>query len=131
MLTDSPNIVLPYQPFFVLVVDRPQSQLDSYLRNCESHSQAGLANSTIKHQVLRDLGQCKHETANCGPWLRVTRQTSYLQTAFNSTRSPYFITARALGLFIGMMFTFHFPFDLLSDKQFFQFIGFVIFVRSS
>ena len=27
-------------------VDRPQSQLDSYLRNCESHSQAGLASDS-------------------------------------------------------------------------------------
>ena len=25
------------------IIDRPQSQFDSYLRNCESHSQAGMA----------------------------------------------------------------------------------------
>ena len=30
-------------------VDRPQSQLDSYLRNCESHSQAGLARVSQNH----------------------------------------------------------------------------------
>ena len=27
----------------LVLLDRPQSQFDSYLRNCESHSQAGLA----------------------------------------------------------------------------------------
>ena len=35
------NVVLLYFTYFYSGIDRSQSQFDSYLRNCESHSQAG------------------------------------------------------------------------------------------
>ena len=53
-IKESGLVCLLLWQLFQLGLDRPQSQLDSYLRNCESHSQAGLASLPPFHSSLAE-----------------------------------------------------------------------------